>query len=209
MVFLSGITWTFGLLYLVWETLFTAYLFSITNSFQALFIFFFNCLYNEKVRTEYRKLFSSINFKPICLDSSPSKSIDTTREQMPSSSLTPEQRTSLYVNNSNHNSNPKEVQSIVNVFPNHNVVNCEPLIGGTSNAPNNGLNMGSLMASTDSPRMRRLNQKYYLTDDSDNDNGCERLPIKRCQKHSRRDLCVLNEKIMSSHFSHSIEHINL
>jgi len=200
LVFLLGITWTFGLLYLWSESLFMAYVFTIANSLHGMFIFVFNCLTNEKVRQEYRKLFSALNLKPICLDSTPSKSVDTTREQIPSSSLTPDHRTSLYVNNSGNISHPKE-SSVINVFPITNGVNCEPLIGGTSGGPTNGLNMSALMASTgaESPRMRRLTHKYYLTDDS-SDYGCKRLQQSRCPKQSCRDIYSLHSAHLSSPF---------
>ncbi|XP_044741072.1 latrophilin Cirl-like isoform X3 [Chrysoperla carnea] len=56
LVFLLGLTWTFGLLYLNEETVVMAYIFSILNSLQGLFIFMFHCIQNEKVRKEYRKL---------------------------------------------------------------------------------------------------------------------------------------------------------
>ncbi|CAG2104110.1 unnamed protein product [Medioppia subpectinata] len=208
LVFLLGITWSFGLLYLSRESLFMAYLFTITNSMQGLFIFVFNCLTNEKVRTEYRKLFAALNLKPICLDSTPSKSIDTTREQMPSSSLSPQDhRTSLYVNNSSAASHPKD-SSIINVFPVQNGVHCEPMIG-TSGLPTNGLNMNALMAATgaESPKqLRRLTHKYYLTDDS-SDYGCKRLQQSRCPKQSCRDIYSLHSTHLASHSPNFIEHI--
>ncbi|CAG2159344.1 unnamed protein product [Oppiella nova] len=203
LVFLLGITWTFGLLYLSRESLFMAYLFTITNSLQGLFIFVFNCLTNDKVKAEYRKLFSALNLKPICLDSTPSKSVDTTREQMPSSSLSvADHRTSLYVNNSSNISHPKD-SSVINVFPVTNAVNCEPLIG-TSGLPPNGLNMSALMASTgtESPKMRRMTHKYYLTDDS-SDYGCKRLQQSRC-----REIYALHGgPHLASHSPNFIEHI--
>lgn len=183
-----------------------AYLFTITNSLQGLFIFVFNCLTNEKVRAEYRKLLAAINLKPVCIDSSPSKSADTSRDQMPSSSLSPEHRSSLYVNNSNIPSAPKD-QSIVNMFPVTNSVNNEPLISGTSGLAPNGLNMTAMMPSvTESPKTRRMNQKYYLTDDS-SDYGCKRLQ-NRSHKQSCRDLYSLRAAgHMASHSPNFIEHI--
>ena len=180
-----------------------AYLFTITNSMQGLFIFLFNCLYNEKVRSEYRKLLSSVNLKPICLESTPSKSSDTSRDQMPSSSLTPDHRTSLYVNNTNSTSNSKD-STIVNVFPLANGMVTDSLL--TSNAQTNGVNMSALMVSTaDSPKTRRMIQKYYLTDDS-SDYGCKRLQQNRCHKSSCRDIYALRGG-MSSHSPNFIEHI--
>lgn len=50
LVFLLGLTWTFGLLYLNQESVAMAYIFTILNSLQGLFIFVFHCVQNEKVR---------------------------------------------------------------------------------------------------------------------------------------------------------------
>lgn len=50
LVFLLGLTWTFGLLYLNQESVVMAYIFTILNSLQGLFIFVFHCVQNEKVR---------------------------------------------------------------------------------------------------------------------------------------------------------------
>lgn len=50
LVFLLGLTWTFGLLYLNEESVIMAYIFTVLNSLQGLFIFFFHCVQNEKVR---------------------------------------------------------------------------------------------------------------------------------------------------------------
>ncbi|KAK6619841.1 hypothetical protein RUM44_006240 [Polyplax serrata] len=55
LVFLLGLTWTFGLLYLSEESVVMAYVFTVLNSLQGLFIFLFHCLHNEKVRKEYKK----------------------------------------------------------------------------------------------------------------------------------------------------------
>jgi hypothetical protein len=153
-------------LYLSRETLFMAYLFTIANSLQGLFIFIFNCLVNEKVRSEYRKLLSVINLTPICLETSPSKSSDTTRDQIPSSSLPSDQRTSLYLNNSN-SSNAKDCSIATTTTANNSIPNSQPLIGGNSVAQPNGLAIGSSNPITsESPTMRRSAHKYYLTDDS-------------------------------------------
>jgi hypothetical protein len=53
LVVLLGLTWVFGVLYLenVYHTLIFAYVFTILNSLQGLFIFVFHCLLNDKVRT--------------------------------------------------------------------------------------------------------------------------------------------------------------
>lgn len=54
LVVVLGLTWTFGVLYLTHSSLFLAYLFTIFNSLQGLFIFIFCCLLSDKVRAEYR-----------------------------------------------------------------------------------------------------------------------------------------------------------
>ncbi|XP_039298598.1 latrophilin Cirl isoform X5 [Nilaparvata lugens] len=56
LVFLLGLTWTFGLLYLNKESVVMAYIFTVLNSLQGLFIFVFHCVQNEKVQKEYRKM---------------------------------------------------------------------------------------------------------------------------------------------------------
>lgn len=55
LIFLLGLTWTFGLLYLNESTVAMAYVFTILNSLQGLFIFFFLCVHNEQVRKELRR----------------------------------------------------------------------------------------------------------------------------------------------------------
>ena len=55
LIFLLGLTWTFGLLYLNESTVAMAYVFTVLNSLQGLFIFYFHCLQNEQVRKEVRK----------------------------------------------------------------------------------------------------------------------------------------------------------
>lgn len=57
LMFLLGLTWTFGLLYLNQETTVMAYIFTIFNSLQGLFIFIFHCLQNEMVilKTQFLK----------------------------------------------------------------------------------------------------------------------------------------------------------
>nr|XP_032524919.1 latrophilin Cirl isoform X1 [Danaus plexippus plexippus] len=47
-----GLTWTFGLLYLNEQTTIFAYVFTILNSLQGLFIFIFHCLKNETFRSQ-------------------------------------------------------------------------------------------------------------------------------------------------------------
>lgn len=49
LVFLLGLTWIFGFLYLNKESVAMAYLFAALNSLQGCFIFVFHCVQNEKV----------------------------------------------------------------------------------------------------------------------------------------------------------------
>ena len=49
LIVLLGLTWAFGLMYLNKHTVAMAYLFTILNSLQGMFIFCFHCLMNEKV----------------------------------------------------------------------------------------------------------------------------------------------------------------
>ncbi|XP_039176988.1 adhesion G protein-coupled receptor L2 isoform X10 [Crotalus tigris] len=54
---LLGLTWSFGLLYINEETIVMAYLFTVFNAFQGMFIFIFHCALQKKVRKEYGKCF--------------------------------------------------------------------------------------------------------------------------------------------------------
>ncbi|KAG7169475.1 Adhesion G protein-coupled receptor L3-like 6 [Homarus americanus] len=54
-MFLLGLTWTFGLLYLNQATVVMAYIFTVLNSLQGLFIFIFHCVQNDKVKKELRR----------------------------------------------------------------------------------------------------------------------------------------------------------
>lgn len=67
LVFLLGLTWAFGLLYLNAESVVMAYLFTFLNSLQGLFIFVFHCLRNDKVRKEYRQLVRQCPWAPPCV----------------------------------------------------------------------------------------------------------------------------------------------
>ena len=49
LMILLGLTWTFGLLYLNQASMVMAYIFTILNSLQGLFIFIFHCVQNDKV----------------------------------------------------------------------------------------------------------------------------------------------------------------
>lgn len=48
---LLGLTWAFGLMYVNESTLVMAYLFTIFNSLQGMFIFIFHCVLQKKVHT--------------------------------------------------------------------------------------------------------------------------------------------------------------
>ncbi|XP_039767852.1 adhesion G protein-coupled receptor L2 isoform X33 [Ornithorhynchus anatinus] len=54
---LLGLTWSFGLLFINEETVVMAYLFTVFNAFQGVFIFIFHCVLQKKVRKEYGKCF--------------------------------------------------------------------------------------------------------------------------------------------------------
>ncbi|KAM3604365.1 uncharacterized protein V6R79_010002 [Siganus canaliculatus] len=54
---LLGLTWSFGLLFLNESSIVMAYLFTIFNTLQGMFVFIFHCLLQKKVRKEYSKCF--------------------------------------------------------------------------------------------------------------------------------------------------------
>uniref|UniRef100_A0A8C7N9L8 Adhesion G protein-coupled receptor L2 n=1 Tax=Oncorhynchus kisutch TaxID=8019 RepID=A0A8C7N9L8_ONCKI len=54
---LMGLTWSFGLFFINESSVVMAYLFTIFNTFQGMFIFIFHCLLQKKVRKEYIKCF--------------------------------------------------------------------------------------------------------------------------------------------------------
>uniref|UniRef100_A0A6Q2YQA5 Adhesion G protein-coupled receptor L3 n=1 Tax=Esox lucius TaxID=8010 RepID=A0A6Q2YQA5_ESOLU len=56
---LLGLTWAFGLMYINESTVVMAYLFTIFNSLQGMFIFIFHCILQKKVRKEYGKCLRS------------------------------------------------------------------------------------------------------------------------------------------------------
>ncbi|XP_076356026.1 adhesion G protein-coupled receptor L1-like isoform X2 [Tachypleus tridentatus] len=67
LVVLLGLTWAFGLLYLNQESVIMAYVFTILNILQGLFIFLFHCVRNEKVQKEYKNLIHQSDWLPNCL----------------------------------------------------------------------------------------------------------------------------------------------
>ncbi|XP_051897958.1 adhesion G protein-coupled receptor E2-like isoform X2 [Pristis pectinata] len=54
---LLGCTWILGMLYFQKETIVMAYIFTVFNSLQGMFIFILHCLLNKQVRDEYAKFF--------------------------------------------------------------------------------------------------------------------------------------------------------
>lgn len=52
LVVLLGLTWVFGFLYVSADGIIMAYIFTILNSLQGVFIFIFHCIGNEKVMGE-------------------------------------------------------------------------------------------------------------------------------------------------------------
>uniref|UniRef100_A0A3B4CF19 Adhesion G protein-coupled receptor L2 n=1 Tax=Pygocentrus nattereri TaxID=42514 RepID=A0A3B4CF19_PYGNA len=54
---LVSLTWSFGLFFINEKSVVLAYLFTIFNTFQGMFIFIFYCLLQKKVRREYSKCF--------------------------------------------------------------------------------------------------------------------------------------------------------
>ncbi|KAM4628873.1 adhesion G protein-coupled receptor L4 [Polymixia lowei] len=65
LLFVLGATWTFGVLHILNETTLTAYLFTIANTFQGMFIFIFLCVLSRKVQEEYYRLFKNV---PCCFE---------------------------------------------------------------------------------------------------------------------------------------------
>ncbi|XP_077440369.1 adhesion G protein-coupled receptor L4 [Vanacampus margaritifer] len=65
LLFVLGATWTFGVLHILYENTLTAYLFTITNAFQGMFIFIFLCVLSRKIQEEYYRLFKNV---PCCFE---------------------------------------------------------------------------------------------------------------------------------------------
>nr|XP_056700092.1 adhesion G protein-coupled receptor L4 isoform X1 [Euleptes europaea] len=63
LLFLLGATWIFGVLHVIQGSVVTAYLFTIFNAFQGLFIFIFLCVLSRKIQEEYTRLFRNV---PCC-----------------------------------------------------------------------------------------------------------------------------------------------
>ncbi|XP_062306844.1 adhesion G protein-coupled receptor L4 [Osmerus eperlanus] len=65
LLFVLGATWTFGVLHILNETMLSAYLFTIANTFQGMFIFIFLCVLSRKIQEEYYRLFKNV---PCCFE---------------------------------------------------------------------------------------------------------------------------------------------
>ncbi|EDL82474.1 EGF, latrophilin and seven transmembrane domain containing 1, isoform CRA_c [Rattus norvegicus] len=65
LLFLLGTTWTFGVLHVVHASVVTAYLFTVSNAFQGMFIFLFLCVLSRKIQEEYYRLFKNV---PCCFE---------------------------------------------------------------------------------------------------------------------------------------------
>uniref|UniRef100_A0A915JBB7 Latrophilin-3 n=1 Tax=Romanomermis culicivorax TaxID=13658 RepID=A0A915JBB7_ROMCU len=70
LIFLLGLTWSFGLFYISSEAKLAAYLFTVLNSLQGVFIFIFHVLLNDKLHKEYRKWLRRSDWLPDWLRSS-------------------------------------------------------------------------------------------------------------------------------------------
>ncbi|XP_051868478.1 adhesion G protein-coupled receptor L4 isoform X13 [Pristis pectinata] len=65
LLFLLGATWTFGVLHIIKGSVVTAYLFTISNAFQGMFIFVFLCILSKKIQKEYYRLLKNV---PCCFE---------------------------------------------------------------------------------------------------------------------------------------------
>ena len=64
LIVLLGPTWVFGLFYINTQSLVMAYLFTVLNSLQGVFIFVFHCLMNEKAVKEYKRWIRHTSWMP-------------------------------------------------------------------------------------------------------------------------------------------------
>ncbi|XP_064087853.1 latrophilin Cirl-like isoform X4 [Macrobrachium nipponense] len=80
LIVLLGLTWTFGLLYLNQATVVMAYIFTVLNSLQGLFIFIFHCVQNEKVKKELRRAGRRHPWLRACLCAAHDRSHTTTKD---------------------------------------------------------------------------------------------------------------------------------
>nr|XP_018896108.1 PREDICTED: latrophilin Cirl-like isoform X8 [Bemisia tabaci] len=120
LVFLLGLTWTFGLLYLNEESVIMAYIFTVLNSLQGLFIFVFHCVQNDKVRKEYRKLVRQHSWISKCLgcwESPPNVGVVSGKER----------RASLYAGNNSAPSHSTDSSTAHSHSPHATNVGTSPL----------------------------------------------------------------------------------
>uniref|UniRef100_A0A1A8F317 Adhesion G protein-coupled receptor L3 n=1 Tax=Nothobranchius korthausae TaxID=1143690 RepID=A0A1A8F317_9TELE len=80
---LLGLTWAFGLMYVNESTVVMAYLFTIFNSLQGMFIFIFHCILQKKVRKEYGKCLRTHCCSGKSVETSISSSSKTTTSRTP------------------------------------------------------------------------------------------------------------------------------
>ncbi|XP_074543482.1 adhesion G protein-coupled receptor L3 isoform X2 [Halichoeres trimaculatus] len=80
---LLGLTWAFGLMYINESTVIMAYLFTIFNSLQGMFIFIFHCILQKKVRKEYGKCLRTHCCSGKSVETSLSSSSKTTTSRTP------------------------------------------------------------------------------------------------------------------------------
>ncbi|KAF5284108.1 hypothetical protein FQA39_LY17099 [Lamprigera yunnana] len=121
LVFLLGLTWTFGFLYLDRESVAMAYIFAALNSLQGFFIFIFHYVQNEKVRKEYRKFVRHHSWLPSCLHCS--KPTNGPASSSGSSGLGKERRTSLYAGSNGNPSAPNSHSTDNSVLSPHGTSN--------------------------------------------------------------------------------------
>ncbi|XP_015809679.1 adhesion G protein-coupled receptor L3 isoform X1 [Nothobranchius furzeri] len=80
---LLGLTWAFGLMYINESTVIMAYLFTVFNSLQGMFIFIFHCILQKKVRKEYGKCLRTHCCSGKSVETSISSSSKTTTSRTP------------------------------------------------------------------------------------------------------------------------------
>ncbi|CAG0888939.1 unnamed protein product [Cyprideis torosa] len=60
LVFLLGLTWTFGIMFVTSNNVVMAYIFTVVNTLQGVFIFLLTCLQNEKVARFYARIWEQL-----------------------------------------------------------------------------------------------------------------------------------------------------
>ncbi|VDM47157.1 unnamed protein product [Toxocara canis] len=74
LVFLLGLTWTFGLLWIDEQSTVMAYAFTTLNSLQGLFIFLFHVAFNDRMHKDYKKWARRTSWLPDCMRDETSRS---------------------------------------------------------------------------------------------------------------------------------------